>query len=77
MLVVFIGQDLDKELITKTLDEVCLDDKEWALWEKASLRSLLRLPSTLLLYTLIAQSTKAAIENHISSIVQQSCIEPY
>ena len=55
MLVVFIGQDLDKELITKTLDDVCLNDKEWALWEKVSSRSLLRLPSTLRRCTFVAR----------------------
>ena len=32
----FIGQELDQELLTKTLDAVLLKDKEWAQWEKAS-----------------------------------------
>jgi hypothetical protein len=35
-LVVFIGQELDKDLITKTLNEVLLTDSEWAQWEKVS-----------------------------------------
>lgn len=34
--VVFIGQDLDKVLIDKTLKEAELTDKEWAQWEKVS-----------------------------------------
>ena len=34
--VVFIGQDINQELIKKTLDEVTLNDKEWAQWEKVS-----------------------------------------
>lgn len=35
-LVVFIGQELDQELLTKTLDAVLLDDKEWTQWQKVS-----------------------------------------
>ncbi|WVR00112.1 hypothetical protein IAU59_007254 [Kwoniella sp. CBS 9459] len=31
---VFIGQELNQELITKTMDSVLLNDKEWAQWEK-------------------------------------------
>ncbi|AFR95285.2 cobalamin synthesis protein [Cryptococcus neoformans C23] len=31
---VFIGQNLDQELITKTLNDTLLNDKEWAQWEK-------------------------------------------
>ncbi|WVQ75149.1 hypothetical protein IAR50_004758 [Cryptococcus sp. DSM 104548] len=31
---VFIGQNLDQDLISKALDEALLDDKEWAKWEK-------------------------------------------
>ena len=34
----FIGQDLNKEGITKALNDVVLTDKEWAQWEKVSLR---------------------------------------
>ena len=37
MTVVFIGQGLDQELIKKTLDDVLLNDKEWAAWEKVSI----------------------------------------
>lgn len=33
-IVVFIGQDLDKALMDKTLKEAELTDKEWAQWEK-------------------------------------------
>lgn len=33
---VFIGQDIDQDLLTKTLDAVLLDDKEWKMWEKVS-----------------------------------------
>jgi hypothetical protein len=32
--VVLIGQNLDQELLTQTLDAALLDDKEWALWQK-------------------------------------------
>ena len=32
--IVFIGQDIDKELLSKALDEATLNDKEWASWEK-------------------------------------------
>ena len=31
---VFIGQDLDKEAISRTLDEALLNDEEWGVWEK-------------------------------------------
>ncbi|WRT70147.1 uncharacterized protein IL334_007141 [Kwoniella shivajii] len=31
---VFIGQELDQELITKTMNQVLLSDNEWAKWEK-------------------------------------------
>lgn len=32
--VVLIGQNLDQELLTQTLDAALLDDKEWGLWQK-------------------------------------------
>lgn len=35
-LVVFIGQDLDQQALTKTLNNAILNDKEWARWEKVS-----------------------------------------
>ncbi|WVO13634.1 hypothetical protein L204_101255 [Cryptococcus depauperatus] len=31
---VIIGQNFDKDLITKTLDDALLNDKEWSQWEK-------------------------------------------
>lgn len=34
--VVLIGQELDQELITKTLNDVLLTDSEWAQWEKVT-----------------------------------------
>ena len=35
--VVFIGQGLDQQLLTETLDKVLLTDTEWASWEKVTL----------------------------------------
>ena len=38
--VVFIGQGLDQQLLTETLDKVLLTDSEWASWEKVTLSPL-------------------------------------
>lgn len=37
ILVVFIGQDIDRELVTKTLDTALLDDDEWKKWERVNI----------------------------------------
>ena len=39
-IVVFIGQGLDQQLLTETLDKVLLTDSEWASWEKVTLSPL-------------------------------------
>lgn len=37
---VFIGQSLDQDLITRTLNTALLDDAEWVKWEKVRYRQL-------------------------------------